>query len=152
MTADEEWTPVYPGYGVLETEKCCPKCGEVMWTEMRMSPDKYNRYELIMLTKPCRLCTPEGERDGASVDTGRRPNNRVAVEPYRLRLDAVAQRRGAGPMAMIHNLAHRLQEVAGRRVCAFCGFLTGNRYRPISFSLGRRARHGRRVVNGDSPH
>lgn len=38
-------------------------------------------------------------------------------------------------MRLIHNLAHRLQEAAGRRVCVLCGCLTGNRFRPVGFSL-----------------
>ena len=43
-------------------------------------------------------------------------------------------------MAMIHNLAHRLQESYGIRICVFCRTLTGNRGRPIAFQLGRKYR------------
>ncbi len=155
MSVVEDWKLYLLPRGTLFSDKRCAMCG-TFWWESEIpggSPTWKDVYELFIDRGPCQECpTPEGERNGASMDTRRPRNGRLAVEPHGLRVDPVTRRRGAGPMAVIHNILHRIQEAAGRRVCVVCGCLTGNRFRPISFSLGRRFRHGRRVEAGEHPH
>lgn len=159
MTASEDWKICLVPTGTLFAEKLCGICGGSWWVSEIPggAPAGMDVYELFIDRGPCKKCPePKGGRDGTLGGTDLSRNDSLAVEPDALRGHAVASRRGAGPMAMIHSLVHRfvhrLQEAAGRRVCVFCGLLTGNRYRPISFHLGRRYRHGRRVGMGKHPH
>ena len=154
MTAAEDWKLYLPPRGTLFSEKLCHMCGTHWWWSERQGGSRtgHDVYELIIARGPCGSCPePEGERDGNSTDTDRLYNHRLAVEPDAKRVEGVEKRRGAAPMAMIHNLAHRIQESYGIRICVFCRTLTGNRSRPISFQLGRKYRHGRRPGTGESP-